>query len=133
MIREVKAEGKSRDGLLRDGSSAYKIRERIRKALWHKIAIKRQHRGAPQKNTEIVFSTSCALFACQVAIFSICSILVLGRGESPAVVLCAGFIVPRVCQQLFLIVPVHLTIIRERKNKKSEKFLLTVRNRSAIL
>ena len=104
MIREVKAAEESRDGSLRDGSSACEIRERIRKALWHKIAIKRQHRGAPQKNTEIVFSTSCALFACQ--------------GESPTVVLCAGFIVPRVCQQLFLIVPVHLTIIQIKKTAR---------------
>ena len=71
MIREVKAEGESRDGSLRDGSSAYKIRERIRKALWHKIAIKRQHRGALPQNTEIGFSTSCVLFACQTEIVSV--------------------------------------------------------------
>ena len=133
MIREVKAERESRDGSLRDGSSACEIRERIRKALWHKIAIKRKHRGAPQKTRKLSSRQAVRFSRVRRRLFLYCGILFSGRGESPAVVLCAGFIVPRVCQQLFLIVPVHLTIIRERKNKKSEKFLLTVRNRSAIL
>ena len=46
--------GKSRGGMgnsetdrLGTEAQLIKLRERIRKALWHKIAIKRKHRGAP--------------------------------------------------------------------------------------